>query len=208
MRTGWLAGAIHGVWCHCSGTSKPCLRVLLGEHSKCDGCDDKRRAAWVGYVPLRRNDGRPFVVAIREATAAVADRLVPGARVRWFRREGRGESVQLHEEERGQLWERFYPNLLARADLTAWLCRLWRMPHIANALTIWFSQESSPTPTAVVDVTPSPTEEPLPTWVGKVQDEGAKLVGAETYDQLRNRIMNKAQDQAAAPNGKHKKPKP
>lgn len=143
-RTGFLAGAVHGVYCHCSGTSKPCVRVLHGERAECAGCAAGMRTAWVGYVPLRRHDGRPFVVCIREATLAVVDRIVPGSRVAWGREEGRGESVWITELATGAEWRHFYPNDPPRADLTSWLLRLWRMPELSGGLVEWFAQECQP----------------------------------------------------------------
>lgn len=161
-RTGWLAGAVHGVFCHCSGTSKPCVRALCGPNAECAGCRDGLRVAWVGYVPLRRQDGRPVVVAIRDATAAIVDRIHPGSRVTWGRDEGRGESVWILEWAHGQEWRHYYPNLAPNADLTSWLVRLWRVPELAGALAEWFrGEQCQPTVTEALPAPVAPIVPPV-----------------------------------------------
>lgn len=162
IRLGFLAGPIHGVYCHCSGVSKPCLRTLLGERQPCNGCEEQRKVRWMGYVPLRRDDGRPLVVVISDATADVVDKIKPGSRVRWFRRKGRGESVTILEHESGREWRHYYGDKPADADLTAWLARLWRMPEILPALQHWFAMEATPATPAVEVAAVPPAADPLP----------------------------------------------
>lgn len=162
-RTGWLAGPVHGLPCHCSGPTKPCERELLGPGATCPGCDAGAAREWKGYVPLRRHDGRPFVVLIGESAHPVVHKLAPGSRVCWGRNKGAGESVFVLEWDKGHDWRYYWPTMRPDADLIPWLVRLWRLPHLAAPLRDWFAVECQPavTPAAdPVDVPEYPADAP------------------------------------------------
>lgn len=138
-RNGWLAGPIHGVWTHRLGTSKPCTRVLCGANAKCVCADKPIRLEWTGYVPVRRHDGRPYVVCIVQESFPIVDRLTPGDRIIWSRKAGKGESVQIVPGLPGTAWRHYWPNDPPAADLTTWLLRIWKMPDLLAPLTAWFT---------------------------------------------------------------------
>lgn len=156
VREGWLAGPIHGLICHCSGASKPCRKVLLGSTAECPECSAGKGADWIGYVPLRRHDGRPVVVCIRASGFEIASTIKPTARVKWGRDRGRGEGVWLMPATGGASWRHYYGDDQADADLIGWLCRLWRLPELLPALGRYLSlNECQPTVTAPL---PAPVE--------------------------------------------------
>jgi len=129
---------------------------------------------WKGYVPLRRHDGRPFVVLIGESAQSVVDRIPPGSRVKWGRDKGAGESVYVLEWNSGHPWRYYWPAVLPDADLVAWLVRLWRLPDLAPALKELFVSQCQP---AVTDAPPAeakpeyPADAP-PELVARMRERG------------------------------------
>lgn len=110
------------------------MTLLLGEQAECAGCEAKAEAKWLGYVPLYRHDGKGIVVIIREHAAEMVGRLPLHRYVEWSRLKGGGESVIVKPHALERRWETTLPEKQRPADLVPWLCRLWAMPHIEQAL--------------------------------------------------------------------------
>lgn len=203
VRSGWLAGDIHGIVCHCSGASKPCRLQLPGDCGPCPECDAGKGTAWVGYVPLRREDGRPICVCIRESTFEIAQSIKPGERVQWGRDEGRGESVWILPRATGHIWRHFYGDQLPNADLTAWLVRLWKLPDLLPAVRLHFSPASG---------APQQVETQKPVSQGVRRDEDAMLAAhsklktaGEVSDTLVAQFKARGRLPEESMNGKHGK---
>lgn len=145
--SGWLAGPIHWIECHEGGLTKPCEKVLLGNDARCPGCDSGLSIEGKGYVPLRRHDGRPFCVLIGKGAYDVVNRIAPGSRVFWGRREGIGENVFVLPRLAGEEWSYYWPDVRPDDDMSAWLVRLWTLPHLLPALRAWLAVECHPADT-------------------------------------------------------------
>jgi hypothetical protein len=187
---GYLAGKIHDLICHVheDEQTKPCERLLLSPTSPCKGCTDEWATAWVGYVPLRDQTGRPTCILIRDAVADVAGRIEPGARVMWGKDREDKAPVWMIEDTRGngRPWEYWWPKSPAADDMVPWLCRFFSRPHLLDALYRYFSDN------AVSHKQPQdsiPREE-LPKWVQGVQDAGAKTAGLTDFPALASRIAS------------------
>lgn len=160
-RTGHLAGFVHGIDCHVGDNwkSRPCAKLLLGSGAGCEGCERRMPIDWLGYVPCRRDDGRPVCVVIRRSAAPVACSITPSSRIVWGREEGRGESPWVRESSQGQLWARWYGDRLANDDMVPWLLCFWRMPQLALAVRKHFEVECQP---GVTDAIPPAIVAPDP----------------------------------------------
>ena len=133
-RTGWIAGDVHCVHCHCSKRSQPCVKLLLGERAKCQCDDTPTPAKPLGFVPLWRSDGKPMVVVIREHQFESVARIKPLRYVTWGRLKGSGESVSIREHELEREWVTTLPEKKKPADLCHWLCVIWGRPDLELAL--------------------------------------------------------------------------
>jgi hypothetical protein len=133
-RTGWMAGDIHCVHCHCSKRSQPCVKVLLGDNAECQCDDTPTPPKPLGFVPLWRHDGKPTVVVIREHQFESVAKIKLHRYCLWGRVKGSGESVSITENVIDRPWETTLPEKRKPADLSHWLCVLWRRPDLEPAL--------------------------------------------------------------------------
>lgn len=147
IRHGWLDGPIHCSECHASRRTKPCMKWLYGPDAKCEGCAGPFRARWMGWLPVRREDGRPWIVVISAARFEVANGIRPGSRVSWGRDQGDAQGVWVLPRDKGATWATYYPELKPNADLTEPMATLWGMPEIIPALRAIWAVECQPTVT-------------------------------------------------------------
>lgn len=188
---------------HDDEQSKPCERLLLTPTSPCEGCSKNWATAWIAYVPLRDQTGRPTCILIRDAVADVAGRIEPGSRVQWGRDRDDKAPVYLIEDTRGngRDWSHWWPNTPPNDDMVPWLCRFLSRPHLLDAMYRYFSDNAVSHDTARESV---PRAE-LPKWVQQVQDGAAKDAGLEDWQTLANRVKDKITKPSAngKNNGKH-----
>lgn len=135
IRTGWLAGPTHGLVVHPGRATKPCLRIYLGQDATCEGCALQRRAEWFGYVPVKRDDGRPLVIGIHESQFWIVDAIVPGSRILWGRKEAENEGVYVQRGPDRPTWRSFWPDERPNHSLLDYLVlKLWKMPDLMPVL--------------------------------------------------------------------------
>jgi len=133
-RSGWIAGDVHTVYCHCSKRSKPCLKHLLGSRTECPGCDAEMSVKPLGYLPLWRYDGKGVVVVLRDHQFEPVGKLKLHTYVTYSRLKGAGESIQVAENPAQRIWETTLPEKRKAVDLCRWLCVMWQLPHVEAAL--------------------------------------------------------------------------
>lgn len=157
-RNGWIAGAVHALVMHTGRGSKPCVKALLGPSAACPGCDRQHRAEWFGYVPVKRDDGRPLVIGIHEAQFWAADTIPLGSRVVWGRNKGENEGVWIRQGPDKPTWRTYYPDERPHHNITDYLAlKLWKMPEVHLALRVLWAEECQ---RAVTDTIPAPTDPP------------------------------------------------
>lgn len=131
---GWIAGDVHEVTCHPAKGSKPCRKLLLGEHADCPGCKAGWRLVPLGYLPLYRHDGRQLFVILHEHSFDAAAALPLHHYVEWGRSLGAGETVWVRPAAKQETWYTAMPARLRPVDLWPVLCRVWGMPDLLPAL--------------------------------------------------------------------------
>ena len=154
LRKGWLAGDVHVLEMHVGrGKSRPCEQVLLGAGHQCPGCKEGRIVEEIGWVPLRREDGRPVAVLIRKATIPFVAQLEKGGAVYWGRADGRFEGIGVTPRPEKIRWENYFsgqPN----DDMSYWIPLYLVTPHLAQAMrALWRAGECQP---VVTDALPAP----------------------------------------------------
>lgn len=203
-RLGYLAGNVHGLVCHTTGQTKPCLKHLVNRNKKCALCDEHRPIDWRGYVPLRDESGKPVTVIITALVADVVDKIKPGSAVMWGRGEDKFDSVWVMERSGALPWSRWWPDKQPADDMAPWLCALWKMPEVLPLLRTHFAKvpqaavtEAEALPTAIVDET-----DPAVRALRKVMKTkpASELTAGEAVE------VNRVMDYLTVPsgNGKHK----
>lgn len=190
-RRGWISGDVHVLTCHVGrGRTKPCERILLGTNAPCPGCEERRAVEEVGYVPLRREDGRPVCVLIRKTTIAFVAKFKRGSSVVWGREPERFESVYVRPALKEQRWEHYFdygPN----DDMGYWLPLFFSTPHLAAAMRDYFGANQCQS--VVTEPLPAPVEpvtEAARASTAKPRDDGGKEADgafAEVVKRLRQR---------------------
>jgi len=159
VRNGWLAGAVHALECHTSKRTKPCFKKLLGDGAVCEGCGAGWKREWFGYVPVRRDDGKPLVVGVHEAQFWALDTIPLGARILWGRNLGENEAVWVKLGPDRPTWRSYYPNERPNHTITDYLAiKLWKRPDIIPALSLLWREECQ---RAVTEELPAPVA-PVP----------------------------------------------
>jgi hypothetical protein len=143
-----MDGPIHGLICHASRKSRPCLKALLGEGASCAFCLQMMKPRWIGFVPVRREDGRPWIIAIGASRFEVADGIKPGSRVSWGRDDGTGQGVWILPRDKGAEWRVYYPDIQPVADLCEPLATLWETPALVPDLRRYFAEQCQSSVTA------------------------------------------------------------
>lgn len=201
-RTGWLAGPCHGLVCHTSRATKPCFKLLLGGDALCDGCAKGWKAEYFGYVPVRRDDGKPLVLGIHEAQFWALDTIPLGARIVWGRNKGEAEAVWVKQGPDKPTWRTYYPNEWPRHNITDYLAlKLWKRPDIIPALTELWSEECQRAVTDDLPATIHPVEVPpaVEEPVNRVQN--AVPAGPALDDTLKRLRAKQARLKLAETNG-------
>lgn len=201
-RTGYLAGDVHGLMCHVSKKTKPCLKQLCGAKSDCPLCDQHQPIDWCGYVPLRDHSGRPVCIIIRSAVADLVDKIERGARVLWGRGASKYDPVTLIEWKEGHPWERWWPHQKPTDDMVPWLCSFWRSPELLSALYSHFKGECQPVVTSPAPLPAALVDPATPRWVKGTADALTKAeLGESLAEVFKRRGIT---EEAAKPNGKKK----
>lgn len=201
-RAGWLAGPCHGLVCHTSRQTKPCYRLLLGGDAVCDGCAKGWKAEYFGYVPVRREDGKPLVLGIHEAQFWPLDAIPLGARIVWGRNKGEAEGVWVRQGPDKPTWRTYYPNEWPRHNITEYLAlKLWKRPDIIPALNELWAEECQ---RAVTDDLPAPVmaiEVPPPDDGRVTSPEGLQRLDDALEGTLHRLKAKQARLKAAEQNG-------
>ena len=156
-RNGWLAGPVHALVCHPSRATKPCARVLIGGNAECAGCEKKHRAEWLGWVPVKRDDGRPLVVCIHESQFWAVDVIKPGSRIVWGRNKGEAEGVWIKQGPEKPTWRSFYPDERPHHFIADYLVlKLWKMPELYKPICELWGEECQRAVTEEIPATPAP----------------------------------------------------
>lgn len=203
-RYGWLSGDVHVLMMHVGkGRSKPCERGLQG----C-ACD-KTCPGWgrpteeIGFVPLRRNDGRPVCVLVRKAKIDFVAHIRPGSSVVWGRQPDRFEGVYVRPATKELPWSHYFSGK-PDDDMGYWLPMFLGTPHLADAMRAWFAKgECQPVVTAAEPL-PAPVVASVPPAPAPdLDDTHAKRVGEE-YNRVVEAITRKTRRmREAEKNGKH-----
>lgn len=203
-RNGWIAGAVHALVMHTGRGSKPCFKALLGANAVCPGCEKQHRAQWFGYVPVKRDDGKPLVIGIHEEQFWMADAIPLGSRIVWGRNKGENEGVWIRQGPDKPTWRAYYPDERPHHNITDYLVlKLWKTPEVHLALRVLWAEECQ---RAVTDTVPPPIEPvesvpPAPELPASPDRE--KLVGEE-YNRVVEAITRKTRRmREAEKNGKH-----
>lgn len=177
-RTGWLAGDIHGLECHPSERTLPCVKDLIGPDARCEYCEVKRWIPkWLGFVPVYRHDGRPMVIVIQDWHREFVQAIPLHRPIVWKRARGEGEGIEITLADSTRPWISTLPERNRPADLSLWLARIWRRPDLAPYLVKRF---------AVVDagqelpMTPGEAKEAI-NQIKTDAGEGVKAVLARTF---------------------------
>lgn len=188
-RRGWLSGDVHVLVMHVGkGRSKPCERALLG--CTCDKTCPQfgRPTEEIGFVPLRRDDGRPVCVLVRKAKIDFVAHMRAGSTVVWGRMPDRFEGVYVRSALKEMPWSNYFSGK-PDDDLGYWLPLFLGTPHLADAMRAWFAaDECQP---VVTDTLPTPVEpvrlEPLAATADADPAMRAELSAAldKTLDKLR-----------------------
>ena len=161
LRKGWLAGDVHVLEMHVGrGKSRPCEAILLGAGQQCPGCAECRPVEAIGWVPLRREDGRPVCVLVRKATIDFVAQIERGSAVYWGRAEGRFEGVGITPRVEKVRWEMYFSGQ-PTDDMSYWIPQYLATPHLAAAMReLWRSGECQPVVTQPLPapVAPIPSE--------------------------------------------------
>ena len=202
-RTGWLSGDMCVLLCHVGkGKSKPCEKELLGPKAKCPGCAEGRPREDLGYVPLRRDDGRPMCVVIRKNKLEFVEGLKLGSCITWGRDEGRFEGVWIRLSMKGVPWHKLYSEP-PRDDLSGWLATFFGTPHLHDAMKVYLSPHATeqpadePIPDPVEPIVTPLSQKPVPEK--SLPEELASKTLDETITRMRKRFTTTAESR----NGVH-----
>jgi hypothetical protein len=200
--TGYLAGDVHGIECHVGGRTKPCERLLLGEHVSCPGCAAGKPIDWHGYVPLRDGSGRPVCILVRYSVYDVVTRIKPGSSVMWGRDDDKFAPVTMVEWRESVPWSKWWPDRKPADDMVPWLVKFWGLPHLETALRSYFAGEvKGPTDLpALIPHDAPPVVDRVP-WIKGVADSLAVAEKGQTFDQVRAKLGATAK-RLPATNGK------
>lgn len=205
QRRGWLAGDVHVLLCHVGkGKSQPCERELLGTNHRCPGCMEQRALEDIGYVPLRREDGRPVCVLVRKATIPFVAKIKPGTSVLYGRASDQFEGVYVITSPKQVPWSHYY-DYKPDDDMSYWLPLFLKTPHLAPVMRELFQvSECQP---VVTEPVPAPVEErmrpatlPAPTEARPVA--GDKVVTEEMVQADIDRLKEKWKTLGISANGK------
>lgn len=196
LRKGWLAGDVHVLEMHVGrGKSRPCEQLLLGAGTHCPGCAENRPVEEIGWVPLRREDGRPVCVLIRKATIPFVAQMEKGGAVYWGRAEGRFEGIGITPRPERVKWENYFTGM-PNDDMGYWIPLYLQTPHLAAAMRqLWRAGECQPVVTpaeplpapVVVSVLPAPAPAQSPDREQLVGEEYNRVVEAITRKTRRMR---------------------
>lgn len=188
-RRGWLSGDVHVLVMHVGkGRSKPCERALVG--CACDKTCPQfgRPTEEIGFVPLRRDDGRPVCVLVRKAKIDFVAHMRAGSTVVWGRMPDRFEGVYVRAALKELPWANYFSGK-PDDDLGYWLPMFLGTPHLADAMRAWFASEecqpvvTEPLPAPIAEVPVEPVMVPAATE--PVDERGLGVALDKTLDKLR-----------------------
>lgn len=206
LRKGWLAGDVHVLEMHVGrGKSRPCETILLGQGAQCAGCKEGRPVEPIGWVPLRREDGRPVCVLIRKATIDYVAKLDRGSAVYWGRADGRFEGVGITPRPEKVKWENYFTGM-PNDDMAYWIALYLQTPHLMAAMReLWRAGECQPT---VTDPLPAPVAAtpPMAAAVAQEHDRISDMLATRTLDDTVSSLRKKSERlrlKAGEQNGAH-----
>lgn len=179
-RLGWIAGDTHCYPCHSSKASKPCLKLLIGDHHKCPGCDASVPIKMLGYVPLYRTDGKPMIVVVQDYVFETLNKLHLHHHVEWGREKGSGEGVWVRSSGLNRPWVTSIVAKQRPADITEALCKIWRLPEVLGYARAWLVCDDN----AVSPPPPPPPDKSILERVTEVENEGRAKLRAMIREQF------------------------
>lgn len=124
LLNGWLAGKPEWLETHHSGKTVPCHSIMTGGELRCPYCIRSRPLAWVAYVPVIEETGKPTVVMVRQHSREILAKLNQFDPIKVSKGVDKFDQVKLLSRP-GDRWIPSRENPRPEPDLHPWLLRLW-----------------------------------------------------------------------------------